>query len=103
MASVVSIAKELSRKQPAPQPALHEMFADMTAKKTVRFEDIEEALLVRALSAWTDAGYAITFGRTSDGGAISMSLLAGDYRKKLYAADAEELADALARIGNVKG
>lgn len=58
--------------------------------------------LKAAISGWTRQGNAITFGRTSDGGALSISLLTGGKPFKLYAADADELEALLTRIAGIE-
>src|SRR4029453_15760542 len=72
----------------------------------VDFSQVEASALVDAIAAWIGRGYEMTFSRTSDGGAIPIALLAGEYRKKLYAASVDELNDTLTRIveaARVKG
>lgn len=51
--------------------------------------------LLAAIVNWTRAGNAVTFGRTSDGGALSITLLCGGERLKRYATDAGELEQLL--------
>lgn len=41
-----------------------------------------------------DAGAALIFSRTSDGGAIALTLLDGDTRRKVYCADQAALNEA---------
>lgn len=47
--------------------------------------------LLAAIVNWTRSGNAVTLGRTSDGGALSLTLLCGGERLKRYASDATEL------------
>lgn len=54
--------------------------------------------LLNAVEAWTTRGGAITLGLTSDGGALSITLLDGGERYKLYAPNADMLARHLERL-----
>jgi len=45
-----------------------------------------------------NAGDALMFARTSDGGAVVVTLYAGEARHKTYAADQNELNDAWAAL-----
>ena len=51
-----------------------------------------------AIVAWVGRGYAITFGRTSDGGAVGVHLLAGGEKKSRYFAEVSQLEDFLATV-----
>lgn len=68
------------------------------AKDPISWAMADSAQLADAVAHWTEAGNAITLGRTSDGGALSVTLLAGGERKKLYAANADELDQLLTAI-----
>lgn len=62
------------------------------------WEDAEAETLWRTIQAVTDAGDAIMFGRTRDGGAVVLTLLSGDVREKAYATGPEEVASLLAEV-----
>lgn len=69
-----------------------------TRKSPVRWSDVDGPSIKAAVHAVTAAGDAITFGRTTDGGALSVTVLSGPDRLKDYANDAEQAADLLVRI-----
>lgn len=54
--------------------------------------------LLAAIVNWTRGGNAVTFGRTSDGGALSLTLLHDGERLKRYASNAEDLAQLLSAL-----
>lgn len=58
----------------------------------------DPASLAEAIANWVRRGGAITLGATSDGGALSITLLEGGEKYKLYAADDEMLAKQIAKI-----
>lgn len=101
MPGAIDIAMGRTRKdQPAPPAGMDDLFGE-TVARPVSFAQVEAQLLVDALQNWTSRGYAITLSRTSDGGAISISLLAGEWRKKLYAGHPDELTSILERVADV--
>jgi hypothetical protein len=51
-----------------------------------------------ALAVWTSLGHAITIGRTSDGGAIAITLLASGHRTSKYFADLALFEDFLVSL-----
>jgi hypothetical protein len=57
--------------------------------------------LVAAVVSWTTRGGAIVLGTTSDGGALSVTLLQDGERFKLYAANKDELSRLLTQIRDV--
>lgn len=59
--------------------------------------------LLAAIVNWTRAGNAVTFGRTSDGGALSLTLLCGGERLKRYASNADDLAQLLSALAGAYG
>jgi len=61
-----------------------------------RIEDAPRAST--AIDALLDNGCAIIIGKTQDGGAISITILAGEERHRTYCADQEELNDAFDAI-----
>lgn len=54
--------------------------------------------VIDAIAAWTAAGGVISFSMTSDGGAISIALGSGAWRKKLYGSSPDEVVFALQRV-----
>lgn len=58
--------------------------------------------LLAAIVNWTRSGNAVTFGRTSDGGALSLTLLCGGERLKRYASNAEDLAQLLTALAGAE-
>jgi hypothetical protein len=59
---------------------------------------VDAECLRDAIAAWTGRGYAITFGRTGDGGAMGVHLLAGGDKRSRYFSDVSELEDFLTRL-----
>lgn len=64
----------------------------------IDWDAADPELLLRAVVNWTRAGNALTFGRTSDGGALSVTLLHGGERLKRYAGTADDLRDLLTAV-----
>jgi len=65
---------------------------------TVYWSSIEATSIRGALDAVTRAGGAIMFGRTSDGGALSICILDRDQKIKEYPHTSEEAEEVLAAI-----
>ncbi len=85
----------------APGPDLGALFGLERKASTLSWADADAGLLAEAIAHWTSGGHAITLGVTSDGGALSISLLSGGKPFKLYASSPEELQSLLERIGGV--
>lgn len=100
MPSVLSLAQQSKKGTPAPKPGQLSLLEEPPAGGGVKLTQVEQALLADALDLWIECGYAITLSRTSDGGAIGLSLMAGDWRKKYYAAHADELTELLERLAS---
>lgn len=64
-------------------------------RQQVSPDDVEPKLWVAAVTACLEDGVALLVARTSDGGAIMLQVLDGNLKPKLYAADSDELAEAL--------
>jgi hypothetical protein len=62
---------------------------------SVSYSEVEPTLLSRCVQAVTNAGDAITFGRTSDGGAYYVGVLADGKVDKRYLDSGESLEDLL--------
>ena len=85
----------------APGLDLGALLGVQPKKQALSWDHVDAEALKEAVAHWTSGGHAITFGVTSDGGALSISLLAGGKPYKLYASDPDELASLLERIGGV--
>lgn len=62
------------------------------------WEEADADLLWRVVTAVTEAGDAITLGKTRDGGAVSLTVLSGEERIRLYAHGEDEVAEMLASV-----
>lgn len=63
-------------------------------RSVVRWDDLDTNEIGRLVCTVTRVGAAVIFGRTSDGGALSLTVLDGDNRVREYFRTAEEF-DAL--------
>lgn len=88
-------------RQPSLLAELEQAFQNRQPEAAVQFSDVNAGTFVEALDKWTGHGYAIILGRTSDGGAIAVQLLAGDWRHKIYASSPDELEALCAQISSV--
>lgn len=95
------VVQPINRYQRATGPDLGALFGAGSKIGAITWADADAGLLAGAIAHWTSGGHAITFGVTSDGGALSISLLSGGKPFKLYASDPDELASLLERIGGV--
>ncbi len=66
--------------------------------RTVSYGQIEGATLRECVTRVTERGDAILFGRTSDGGALSIQILTGGKAEKFYVSDASELMELITGI-----
>lgn len=66
--------------------------------KSVSYGDIAPEVLHRAVVAVTSAGDAITFGRTSEGGAYYVGVLSDGQLEKWYEDGVDSVQDALVDI-----
>lgn len=64
----------------------------------VSYSDADRDVLFRAVVAITGAGDAVTFGRTSDGGAYYVGTLSGGVLEKFYLDSPEALHNALSGL-----
>lgn len=71
---------------------------DPGAEGAFDFQHVSAENLRDAVASWVSRGYAITFGLTSDGGAIGVHLLAGGKKKSEYFGNVAKLEDFLTRI-----
>lgn len=83
-------------KASTPNPAVSKYagLSDGPASDPVTWEDVDGRAIKAAISATTADGCALIFSTTSDGGALSVTLLAGSQRHKKYAKSAP-LAESL--------
>lgn len=82
---------------------LHALLGLKVVERRIQWADVSADTLAQAVAHWTEGGHAITFGCTSDGGALSISLLSGGKPFKLYAATAEEAEALLERVAGLPG
>jgi hypothetical protein len=64
-------------------------------RTVVTWDEVDNQLLRDTICAVTGAGAAIMLGRTSDGGALSISVLDGDQRIKEWPSTIEEAEKTL--------
>lgn len=65
---------------------------------SLRYRDAEAELLRDTIDAVTQDGDAVMFGRTSDGGALSISVYSSGRRKSLYAVSLDQLLQTLVEL-----
>lgn len=84
------------RTKPAMRQGAFEFLGTNSAdREPVSLATVDADLMRDAIGHWVALGHAITIGRTSDGGAIAISLLAGGQRRSQYFADLAALEDFL--------
>jgi hypothetical protein len=64
----------------------------------VSYRDADLDIVLRAICSVTDAGDAITFGKTSEGGAYYVGILADGVLEKFYLEDCDALEASLSSI-----
>jgi hypothetical protein len=69
--------------------------------KTAQILGIPAQDLMDALAVAFASGCAVLMSPTSDGGAVSVTLYAGDQRHRAYATSAEEFAETLLAVRDV--
>jgi uncharacterized protein YcgI (DUF1989 family) len=72
--------------------------ADKPSTEMASWEDADQEEIWRTIIAVTNAGDGITLSKTRDGGALSIVLLSGDQRVRLYARGADEVSERLKEI-----
>lgn len=70
---------------PNPAVSKYAALSEGAASGDISWADVSGPLIKQALAAATDDGCALIFSKTSDGGALSLTVLAGKERSKLYA------------------
>lgn len=88
--------RQVAKGAPAPSAKGNPFGRSGRDPGTVRFADV--ATLGGVIDAIVGAGCAVTFGRTRDGGAVSVTVLDDDDRWRQYCASAEDLSDALTAL-----
>jgi len=87
------------RKQTNPkEPVQLRRRSNLRPVLDIYWSDVESSAIRGAIDAVSRSGGAIMFGRTSDGGALSVCILDGDTKIKEYphtAAEAEETLKAI--------
>lgn len=63
--------------------------------RSVSYSDADNASLQDAITAVTNAGDALTFGKTSDGGAYYVGVLADGLLERFYLDSVDALTDTL--------
>lgn len=69
-----------------------------TASENIRWSQVAGPLIKECIGFVTASGDAITFGRTTDGGALSVTILSGSERLKQYATTPHEAEGLLQAI-----
>jgi len=69
--------------------------ASASHKAVATWEDADSDTLWRTVCEVTEQGDALTFSRTRDGGAVTLTVLSGTDRVRKYATGAEEIAELL--------
>lgn len=93
----ISISRSLSRKDPT-QAAFAFLGLEERVDTKFPLADVSADMLLRALIRWVGAGYALSFGLSSDGGALGVHLLAAGQKRSKWFSTAQELEDFLASI-----
>ena len=92
------------RGTPPPRGGAFEFLGVNSAdREPVSLATVDAELMRDALSRWFALGHAITIGRTSDGGAVAVSLLAGGSRRSQYFADLAMFEDFLVTLRDRSG
>jgi hypothetical protein len=74
------------------------LYATLNGKgsdRSLSYSQVSGSLLSECVARVTDRGDAVLFGRTTDGGALSIHVLAGGEATKFYVTDASELMELL--------
>jgi len=86
------------RLRSATQTGLPGYFAQLAGVEQVSWGDVDADCIRAAVARASSLSYALTLGRTSDGGALSISILTGAAPVKLYAPSPAACEDILTRI-----
>lgn len=90
----------MAGKQPSgPTSSRYARLASASPRKdAATWEEADADELWRTIYEVTGAGDALMFGRTRDGGAVTLVVLSGDERVRQYATGAEEISELLKRV-----
>lgn len=86
----------------ASQSVLTGWLDSLRPDTAVSWREVDPENLSAAIAAVTEAGHAITFGRTSDGGALSLTLLVAGTPHKTYPTSAANAEDLLSRLASTE-
>jgi hypothetical protein len=78
--------------------SIYAALSSASVDRSVSYSQIEGATLRECVTRVTERGDAILFGRTSDGGALSIQVLTGGKAEKFYVSDASELMELITGI-----
>lgn len=102
-----SRAQEWANGRLASHKARQSAFAFLgeTRKGNALFDmgTVDREAVYAAVVAWVNQGYAISFGRTSDGGALAVNLHANGDKESAYFGSATEAEDFLSRVATSGG
>lgn len=84
-----------SRKSPNGRSSVYAALHGKSADRGLSYGQVSGDLLSEAVQRVTERGDAILFGRTTDGGALSVHILAGGEASKFYVTDGSELMELL--------
>jgi len=78
-------------KSSTPNPAVskYARLSEESGGAPITWEEVDGRLIKAALVASTEDGCALIFSKTADGGALSLTILAGTDRHKKYASRVE--------------
>lgn len=85
-------------KKPPPHNPFTFLASPGAAKEPVSLLHCDAETMRDGVAFWLDLGHAITFGMTSDGGAVAITLLAGGHRASRYFTDIAALEEFLLAI-----
>lgn len=98
----MSASKELRHKQ---QDSKRKSGVQKYAKRntaaagnTIGWDEVDAVTVARLVAAITNAGDAVMFGRTSDGGALVLNIMSGSDRVKEYYSDPEQALSAIMEL-----
>jgi hypothetical protein len=102
MATKQARGKEYGKDATAnPAVSKYARLSERDAGVPITWEDVDGRLIKAALVAATEDGAALIFSKTSDGGALSITVLAGAARDKLYAKSVEAAEATLREIATL--
>lgn len=68
------------------------------ASQPIGWDEVDPNAIAALVSATTNAGDALIFGRTSDGGALSLTILSGNDKHREYWNDPEAATEGLRQL-----